>query len=70
MVKLIYSQGLTQIIYCYRRQEELIIEILKELMVVYLKHGMKFWQKYFNFDDMIKYVIYNISVNYAYGYTN
>ena len=39
-------------------------------MIVYLKHGMRFRQKYFNFNDIIKYVRYNISVNYAYGYTN
>ena len=65
-----FNPDLDQIIYYYRRQEEIIVEILKELMIVYLKHGMRFRQKYFNFDDIIKYVRYNISVNYAYGYTN
>ena len=43
--------------YNYRRQEELIMNILKELVLVYLKHGSRCRERYFNFDEIQKYVI-------------
>ena len=50
------NPDLHHLVYCYRRQEELITDILKELVVVYLYDGMRFKQRYFNFDDINKYV--------------
>ena len=65
-----FNPDLDQIIYYYRRQEELVIEILKEFVLVYLKQGIRFRERYFNFDDIKRYVINEIIVNYSYGYTN
>ena len=56
-----YNYDLHETYYNYRRQEELIGTILKELVLVYLEHGIKFKERYFNFDDIRRYVINGFS---------
>ena len=43
--------------YFYRRQDEFIMNILKELVLVYLKHGIRRRERYFNFNKIQGYVI-------------
>ena len=52
-----FNYELHETYYNYRRQEELIKNILKELVLVYLKNGIRCREKYFNFDEIQKYVI-------------
>ena len=52
-----FNYDLHETYYNYRRQEELIGNILKELVLVYLKHGIRCRERYFNFDEIQKYVI-------------
>ena len=52
-----YNYDLHEIYYNYRRQEELIGTILKELVLVYLKHGSRSRERYFNFGEIKRYVI-------------
>ena len=41
----------------YRRQDEFIMNILKELALVYLKHGSRSRERYFTFSKIQGYVI-------------
>ena len=43
--------------YSYRRQNEFIMNILKELVLVYLKHGIRCRERYFNFKEIQGYVM-------------
>ena len=47
-----FNFDLHDIYYCYRRQEELIVDVLKELVFVYIKHGIRSRERYFNFDEI------------------
>ena len=52
-----FNDDLQVALYNYRRQEELVINILKEFVLVYLKHGIRCRERYFNFDKIQGYVI-------------
>ena len=52
-----FNYDLQDIYYNYRRQEELTMNILKELVLVYLKHGIRCREKYFDFQKIQGYVI-------------
>ena len=43
--------------YNYRRQDDFILNILKELVLVYLKHGIRSRERYFNFTKIQGYVV-------------
>ena len=53
-----FNFDLHDIYYCYCRQEELIVDVLKELAFVYVKHGIRSRERYlsreryFNFDEI------------------
>ena len=52
-----FNYDLQDIYYNYRRQEELIMNILKELVLVYLEHGIRCRENYFDFNKIQGYVI-------------
>ena len=58
-----FNSVFRDVFYCSRRQEELIIDVIEELIFVYLKHGIRCRERYFNFDEIVKYTtvgFYNI----------